>query len=96
MATSRIVEAFGPLASRYLAVSRLADGERELYLDALIDETLADRAGARASRSPTLTGATLVPSPARTAPRRCRRSPPTPPPFTGVQTRTRARLAPPR
>lgn len=27
---------------------RLADGERELYLDALIDDTLADRAGARA------------------------------------------------
>jgi len=43
-----VVEAHGPLASRYLAVSRLADGERKLYLDALIDDTLADRAGARA------------------------------------------------
>jgi mannose/fructose-specific phosphotransferase system component IIA len=42
-----IVEAHGPLASRYLAVSRLADGERELYLDALIDDALTDRTGAR-------------------------------------------------
>lgn len=40
-----IVEAHGPLASRCLAVSRLAEGERELYLDALTDDTLADRAG---------------------------------------------------
>lgn len=38
-----IVEAHGPLTSRYLAVSRLPDGERELYLDALIDDALADR-----------------------------------------------------
>jgi hypothetical protein len=40
-----LLEAHAPLASRYLAVSRLAEGERALYLDALIDDTLADRAG---------------------------------------------------
>ena len=39
------LEAYDPPASRYLAVSRLAAGERELYLDALIDGALADRAG---------------------------------------------------
>src|SRR3954468_15434209 len=42
-----ILQAHDPLASRYLAVSRLADGERELYPDALIDDALADRAGVR-------------------------------------------------
>ena len=38
-----IIEATGPLPARYLAVSRLPEGERDVYIDALIDDTLAER-----------------------------------------------------
>jgi hypothetical protein len=38
-----IINATGPLPARYVAVSRLAEGERDVYLDALIDDALADR-----------------------------------------------------
>jgi len=38
-----IIEATGPLPARYLAVSRLPEGERDVYLDALIDDALSER-----------------------------------------------------
>ena len=38
-----IIEATGPLPARYLAISRLPEGEREVYLDALIDDALSER-----------------------------------------------------
>lgn len=37
-----IIEARGQLAARYLAVSRLPEFERDVYLDALIDDHLAN------------------------------------------------------
>ena len=38
-----IIEATGPLLARFLAVSRLTEGERDVSIDALIDDAVTER-----------------------------------------------------
>jgi hypothetical protein len=64
-----IIEARGRLARRYVAVSRLPEGERELYLDALLDDELERRGDAARIHigqpaPPVAEGAVPMPAPA--------------------------------